>query len=125
MSDQPALPAESNRITKIAATGVFVFILALILGFDLAKDRVGRFYLERTIPQNPTTKSLVQSMGEPEKRCDSSKDCRDFLESFMFSKPIPNHTTFWAYTKHYPMVPILVFYFNESEEVTEYDFGKG
>ena len=103
----------------------FVLVLVLILFFGFFTDWIGRMVFEQKIPATLTEAAIVQAMGQPDKRCVDSPECIDFLDAFIFKKPRPSFTEFFAYTDHYPLLPVLVFFVDEDGNILGYDYGKG
>lgn len=102
---------------------LFVVLISFIIGFDRIKEWGGRVYYESKIPDQLTEQNIVAAFGEPDKKCDGDPECMKFLDPFIFQKKRPEFHSYFVYTEHYPLLPLLVFFEDEQGDILGYDFG--
>ena len=124
MKKEVAKAPQSTPLTKATAAMAFALVLVGMLFFDSITNWAGRKYYQRLIPAELTENKIIESLGEPAKRCDAGPQCEEYLDAFVFQKDRPPHVAFFAYTDHYPLLPILVFFQDSRGQVIDYDFGK-
>lgn len=121
MPPEPAL--HKPRLSGLIGIALFALMLLFILGIDQIKQWGGRAYYERKLPKTLTEKSITEALGDPSKRCDTRPECMEFLNAFMFRKGVPQFSSYFTYAKHYPLLPMLVFFQDESGNIIGYDYG--
>ena len=124
MTKTPEYTPPSRRFARIASVIALVVFFTLLLLFDQIKSWVGRNYYEQRMPSTITREAVAASFGEPDMQCPGKADCNDFLAAFVFTQPPPAHTSFFAYTNHFPLLPVLVFFQNESGAVVKYAYSR-
>lgn len=103
---------------------LIVILLGFIIGFDWIKEWGGRTYYEIKIPEQLSELNIVGALGEPDRKCDGSPECMKFLDSFVFKKGRPAQiSSYLAYSEHYPLLPLLVFYKDQQGSILGYDYG--
>lgn len=122
-TDNTAEPIRKTIWTKIASLLLFAFVLVLVLWFDQFRAWAGRYYFERKMPISLTEETVFHTFGKPDKVCVGNPKCNDHISPFVFQKVIPPYTSIFTYTRHYPMVPVLIFFKDENDDIVGYDFG--
>lgn len=116
-------PRPETRGAKPVGILLLVIVLVLLLGFDQFREWGGRAYWNWKLPATMTEVSIVNALGEPDKRCTNEGACVQFLDAFVFRNPRPAFSTYFAYTEPFPLLPILVFFQDASGAVVAHDYG--
>jgi hypothetical protein len=124
----PVFPGDESEKPKPFGTavslGLFALAILVIIGFDQVKLMAGRAYYEFKMPKTVNVESVKAALGQPDKTCDRSKECDEFLKAFIFRNSVPKtYTSYFAYSDHYPALPFLVFFLDDKGEVASYDYG--
>ena len=125
----PEIPSEdpphTRRLPGPVVAVLFALLIGLVIGFDSLWGAVGRAYYQRKIPAELTPGAIAAALGPPAKSCDRSEKCIEFLDAFIFRNPRPEFASYIAYTDHFPLLPVLVFFSDAHGRIVGYDFGKG
>lgn len=128
MTDDPnvEIPAEEKSPwAKLGALLLIMVLLVAVVGFEMLKDKAGRYYLERKIPSPLTKEKVIETFGTPDKICGVDAPCLQHIKGItFFSKSIPEFASFMEYHERYPILPIMVFYLDDAGNISGYDFGR-
>ena len=128
MTQSPIDEQEHPRVRAAARAASFVAIfmlLVLLLGFDWLKDAAGRAYYETQMPATLTVAAVEGKFGAPDMTCDKIIECRKQLDPFLFHQGQPaQYAGYIAYRRHYPLLPLLVFFLDADGNVISHDYGR-
>jgi len=120
---EKAVEPQKNIWTKVVSLSLFMFVLLLIVGFDQVREWGGRYFFERKMPQYITQENVVNVFGKPDKSCVGNPKCDEYITPFVFRNKIPDYHSIFFYTKRYPILPIMIFFKDDKENIIGYDFG--